>query len=153
MTEERLKQVYAEVDDLGRVLSLMLGSFFPNTVLAACLTLVVLQVLQKTDGSNEYINHHTNYSRDYEFPCLSPVGYTGTISGLATNFNPQGYVFMFVTIVVQAVVVLKEMPSLGGYSQVPWTFYSQCMLVRLAVGMTVITAVIPDFAEGIHGEL
>lgn len=149
VSKMELERVKAEVDDMGRVVTVLFGPFLAITALAGCLVLVVFELLSKPDGTNHLIIHNQNYSTDYEWPCRSAVGYTGTISGLSANFLPEGYVFMFVTMTVQAIVVLKEVPPIRGFPMT-WSFWTQCMLIRLGMGLTTITAMVPDFAGKIR---
>eukprot|EP01043_Picozoa_sp_COSAG02_P087659 COSAG02_NODE_24898_length_674_cov_1.768696_1_plen_187_part_10 len=81
---------------------------------------------------------------------------------------PQGYVFMFVTISTNALVILTHMPPFGilqgvqdndhvNLAKRQWEegyfpnkeFIFDCSMIRLGLVMTCVTGVLPDFAEGI----
>ena len=176
-----------DIGQMSHIFGLMIGPFLVVTVIASCLFLVVRGVVMKIDATgymdpdrclkydeatgqtalDTSVCSQEEYDEEVHGSCISPIGYFGTISGVSANILPQGYVFMFVTISTNALVVLTHMPEFGILQGVQenntkdlhkrqWEegyfpnrdFIIDCLLVRLGLAMTCVTAVLPDFAEG-----
>lgn len=180
-----------DIGQMSHILGLIVGPFLVVTVIATCLFLVVQGVVMKLDNYGVYMNPQRcldpvtwvrvdpdpktglgctpeEYEEEIHGACRSPIGYFGTISGVSANIMPQGYVFMFVTISTNALVILTHMPPFGilqgvqdndhiNLSKRQWEegyfpnkeFIINCSLIRLGLVMTCVTGVLPDFAEGI----
>jgi hypothetical protein len=183
-----------DIGQMSHILGLIIGPFLVVTVIATCLFFVVQGVVMKLDYKGEYMDPERcldpdtgmridlgtlsdypergctaeEYEQERHGSCISPIGYFGTISGVSANIMPQGYVFMFVTITTNALVILTHMPPFGILQGVQdndkvdlakrqWeegyfpnkSFIFDCFMIRLGLVFTCFTAVLPDFAEGI----
>jgi hypothetical protein len=109
-----------EISQMSHVLSLLIGPFAIMLVTMSCLIIVMHGLIEDPFGHAINRDFKTTLSaspndpiglRDQEFACTSPIGYFGTISGVSANILSEGYVFMFVGITVNAVIVLQNMPT------------------------------------------
>eukprot|EP01045_Picozoa_sp_COSAG04_P001591 COSAG04_NODE_54_length_30630_cov_12.996233_19_plen_426_part_00 len=183
-----------ELSQMGRVLSLIIGPFALMITIMSCMMVVMHLITQDSKG-DEWPRLRSAAELDgtsAETACSSPIAYfvcaptrslvvlrfslshglfveQGTISGVSANILPQGYVFMFVGITVNAVIVLERLPRLvviGGRRKgfgenaaqklkedgafPNRSLNVQCFLIRFGLVLTVFTAVLPDFAQGFY---
>ena len=173
-----------DVGQMSHIYSLMIGPFLVVTTISMCLAYTIMGFIMKADGS-DYMDpercldavtgrldtsvcSQEDYDEEVHGSCQSPLGYFGTISGVSANILPQGYVFMFVTISTNALVVLTHMPEFGILQGVQensttdlhkrqWEegyfpnrdFNLVCFVIRFGLAMTCVTAVLPDVVEGV----
>lgn len=109
----------------SHALGLMIGPFLINVVIMICLAVSALGIVMGRDrdfslppsdpvGPNNEVQLTQDQVKklviDQDISCASPAGYFGTISGISANLLKEGYVFMFVGICVNAVIILNNMP-------------------------------------------
>jgi hypothetical protein len=120
LTPKQQRMHDEEISQMSHVLSLLIGPFAIMLVTMSCLVVVLYGLIQDPFGHAINRDFKTSLEaspndhaglRDQEFACTSPIGYFGTISGVSANILSEGYVFMFVGITVNAVIVLQNMPT------------------------------------------
>lgn len=141
----------------SHALHLLHGPFLINTVIMLCLSVTAYGTVAQVD--REYVTAYgravagddykegdilevdsgfmdagmlEEFEEDRNRACSSPAGYFGTISGISANLLSEGYVFMFVGICVNAVVILVSRTPFPPTSVAHGFFSPRCRFVKYA---------------------